>query len=179
MARSSMMTVTRWAGAVLAGTLLATAAIPGTSAPVDAAVAIREAAPGGAASAISVPAGCPQATRTAVTQALDVSKIRAEIVIIVDISYSMDSTYNNLYDTVRNLVPALLGTLAKQEPQDLVAVITMGTRQNTRVIVNPGLPSSHTWVPPIAPNSDWTDFGLAFHRPSDCSAIRPKVRTRR
>jgi Mg-chelatase subunit ChlD len=164
MARSSMMTVTRWAGAVLAGTLLATAAELGASAPVDAAVATREAAPGGATSAISsVPAGCPQATRTAVTQALDVSKIRAEIVIIVDISYSMDSRNNNLYSTVSKLVPALLSTLAKQEPQDLVAVITMGTRQNTRVIVNPGLPSSHTWVPPTAPNSDWTDFGLAFH----------------
>ena len=175
MARSSMTTVTTWAGAVLAGVVLATAAGLGVSAPAGAADATRGAAPGSAIGTMSSPAAsCPQATRYQVTQALAASKIRAEIVIIVDVSYSMDSRNNNLYGTVSSLVPALIDTLAKQEPQDLVAVITLGTRQNTQVVVNPGLPSSFTWVPPTAPNSYWSDFGLAFHEAVGLFSDPPK-----
>jgi hypothetical protein len=95
-------------------------------------------------------------------QALGVGKISAEIVIIVDTSYSMDSRRYNLYGTVAKLVPALITTLAKQEPQDLVAVITLGTQAKTQVVVEPGRPSSDTWVPPPVPNSGTSDFGLAL-----------------
>jgi hypothetical protein len=143
------MTVTRWAGAVLAsvllaGVLLATAPGLDASARAGAAVGTRGAAASDAATAISPSvAGCPQETRDAVVQALAASNIPAEIVIIVDISYSMDSRHNNLYGTVGTLVPALIGTLAKLDPQDLVAVITLGTRQNTQVVVRPGQPSRH------------------------------------
>ena len=164
----------RWTCALLAGVLLATASALGASASADAAVVTRGADPGSAASAVSSAAGCPQATRDAVAQALAVSKIRAEIVIIVDISASMGSGDNNLYGTVSTLVPALMATLARQEPQDLVAVITMGARQNTQVAVNPGQPNSRTWVPPAAPTSDWSDFGLAFDEAIELFSAPPQ-----
>ena len=93
-------------------------------------------------------------------QALGVTHVPAEIVILVDVSLSMSSGDNNLFSTVRQDVLAYLGVLAQQEPQDLVGVILFGAPSDNQV-TNPGPPSRHIWLPQ-APYSQETDFGWVF-----------------
>ena len=144
------MTVKQRAGAVAVSALLA----------VGAALAP---APGSDADAAqSVGAGPPRASASTVIQALGISNVPAEIVILVDISLSMAPEDNGLYPTVRQQVLAYLGVLAQQDPQDLVGVILFGKRSDNQV-TDPGPPSRHIWLPE-APYSQETDFGWAFQQ---------------
>ena len=95
-----------------------------------------------------------------VMQALGVSNVPAEIVILVDVSLSMGPGYNDLYPNVRQKVLDYLGVLAQQDPQDLVGLVFFGGKDDTQVI-DPGPPSRNTWLPE-APSSQETDFGWAF-----------------
>ncbi len=139
----------RQAGAVAMGVLLAAGA------------ALTPASGSEAAAARSA-TGPSQAAASTVMQALGVSNVPAEIVILVDISLSMAPGYNDLYPTVRQKVLAYMGVLAQQDPQDLVAVILFGKRSDNQV-TDPGPPSRHIWLPE-APYSDETDFGWAFQQ---------------
>jgi hypothetical protein len=66
----------------------------------------------------------PQTASPGTVQAgLGVKPVRAEIVILVDISMSMSSGYNDLYQGILDELPGALNALAKQEPQDRVAII--------------------------------------------------------
>ena len=100
----------------------------------------------------------PPASRDAVLQALGVRDVPAEIVLLVDISGSMES--NNLYATVRRDVRAFLQILKKDDPDDLVGVITFGGPHDGTV-ADPGPPNPDIWLPPQA-NAQETDCGPAF-----------------
>ena len=147
---SFVRTVRRRAGAVAVCALLAACAALGP-------------APGSEADAArSAVTGPPQASSGTVMQALGVSNVPAEIVILVDISLSMAPGYDDLYPAVRQQVLAYLGVLARQEPQDLVGIILFGKPSDNQV-TDPGPPSRHIWLPE-APYSEETDFGYAFQQ---------------
>jgi von Willebrand factor type A domain len=95
-----------------------------------------------------------------VAASLGAGKIRAEIVLLVDISGSM--TADGLYPQVKLLLPRFLAALARQDPQDTVAVIVFGTREATQQVYL-GPPSGNVPLPASA-NSVATDFGYAFKK---------------
>ena len=152
MPRVSLMPTTRRVAGALACALLAVSAAlltaPGSGASP----------PPSAPAGPSVQAGPPPASQDAVLQALGVGAVRAEIVLLIDISGSMAD--NNLYAAVRQDVPAFLRVLAKQDPEDLVGVILFGSPGDDRV-TDPGPPNPDIWLPPT-PFSQETDFGYAF-----------------
>ena len=100
----------------------------------------------------------PSASRADVLQELGVGDIRAEIVILIDISGSMAS--DSLYAAIRRDVPAFMAALKKDDPNDLVGVIFFGGPHDDKVII-PGRPDPSIWLP-AQPNSQETDFGHAF-----------------
>ncbi len=67
-------------------------------------------------------AGPPPAPPSVVEARLGVGPVRAEIVILVDISSSMSPSQNNLYPGVLSELRVILNGLASQEPQDTVVV---------------------------------------------------------
>lgn len=106
--------------------------------------------------------GPPPTSPAAIMRALGISRVPAELVILVDVSLSMGPEFNDLYPTVRKMVLAYLGVLARQDPQDLVGIILFGTpRQNQ--VTDPGPPNRHIFLP-LAPYSEETDFGYAFQQ---------------
>lgn len=119
-------------------------------------------APGGKADSAPPSVPPPPASPAAVTRALGVHDVPAEIVILVDISLSMAPGYNDLYSTVRQKVLSYLAVLAQQDPQDLVGVIAFGKPSDNQV-TDPGPPSRNIWLP-TAPYSQDTDFGWAFQQ---------------
>lgn len=130
-------------------------------------------AAGSEAGAAPPAADGPQpASRDTVLQALSVSNVRAEIVILVDISLSMAPGQDDLYPVVRQQVLNYLGVLAQQDPQDLVGVILFGKRGDNQ-LTGPGSPDPHTWLPE-KPYSDETDFGWAFQQAVQMLQAAPK-----
>jgi len=110
-----------------------------------------------ASSTASSAAGDPPPASSAAVQAgLGVKSVPAEIVFLVDLSDSMSQ--NGLYDKVKAALPDYLGTLAKQDPQDNIDVITFG---RSAQLLYTGPPTSDIGLPP-APNENRTDFGQAF-----------------
>lgn len=91
---------------------------------------------------------------------LGANKIPAELVILVDISGSMTS--DGLYPKVKRVLPNFLGTLRRQDPQDLVAVVTFGSRQDTQTVYL-GRPIRRVPLPESA-TSGATDFGYAIQQ---------------
>jgi hypothetical protein len=67
-------------------------------------------------------AGPPAASASAVAMGLGVASARAEIVILVDTSYSLSSGQNGLYPKIQTELPAFLRVLARQAPQDAVEI---------------------------------------------------------
>jgi hypothetical protein len=120
------------------------------------------AVPGGADGAVQGTAGAPgSASAGDVERVLGVGQTPAAIVLIVDVTYSMDSRHNNLYSTVTTEVTNLLGYLARYEPQDRVAVVLLGARNTTVVRYPLGTPQEQVGLPP-KPDSSESDFGYAF-----------------
>ena len=106
-------------------------------------------------------ADVPPAGPAAVAAALGANQIPAAIVVLVDISDSMSASEHGLYPEVRTELPQFLAALAKQDPQDQVAVIVFGNRNDTRTIYPMGPPTSNIPLPGDA-NSLGTDIGYAF-----------------
>lgn len=117
--------------------------------------------------AMAAPTGASPAK---VAATLRVNRIPAEIVLLVDISQSM-SFSSGLYPALLHDVPRFLGHLAKQDPQDLVAVVTFGARTDTQVI-SLGSPRGKVPLPPKA-TSIGTDFGFAFQKALDILTEAP------
>jgi von Willebrand factor type A domain len=139
----------RWAAAVLASLLLAGVAAMGTT--TTAAARASSVTPSQAADP-------PPARAAAVEAGLGIKAVPAEIVFLIDLSDSMSQ--DGLYPHVQQDLPAYLETLAQQEPQDQVVVITFG-RPGTAQVVYVGRPTPDIGLPPVA-NEGSTDFGQAF-----------------
>jgi hypothetical protein len=90
----------------------------------------------------------------------------AELVFLVDLSDSMSASAGGLYPYVREQLADYLDTLADQEPDDQVAVITFGNPGTARVIYGPAAPTSDIGLPSDA-HEGTTDFGQAFSRALD------------
>jgi hypothetical protein len=92
---------------------------------------------------------------------LGASHIPAEIVILVDISGSMTS--DGLYPQVQQVLPSFIANLRKQDPRDVVAVVTFGTKSDTQTVYL-GLPTASSIPLPATARSSSTDFGYAFQK---------------
>jgi hypothetical protein len=106
-------------------------------------------------------ADVPSASPSTVAALLGASKVPAALVVLVDISDSMSASEGGLYPEVQTELPAFLGALAKQDPQDQVAVVVFGNRNDTRTIYPMGPPTASIPLPGNA-NSLGTDIGYAF-----------------
>lgn len=106
-----------------------------------------------------------------VAASLGASKIRAELVILVDTSLSMSASWGGLYPTVKQVLPRFLSALARQEPQDTVGVVTFGTAADTQTVYL-GPPATNINLPADA-TSDGTDFGAAFQHALDILSQAP------
>jgi hypothetical protein len=73
----------------------------------------------------------------------------------------MSASENGLYPEVQSELPQFLAALARQDPQDQVAVIVFGNRDDTRTIYPMGPPTPNIPLPGDA-NSLGTDIGYAF-----------------
>ncbi len=108
--------------------------------------------------------GPPPASRSEVLAGLRVGPVRAEIVILVDISLSMSRSQNNLYSNVLAELPVLLSTLASQERQDTVVVIEFASAAATEQIYEgPPSTSATAALPPQAAEVG-TNIGFAFQK---------------
>jgi hypothetical protein len=155
--------------AALALVLLATGAAVGAIAG-SAAGATRVTGAARVTAATAAAADGPgTASAAQVEQALGVGKIPAALVFIVDITQSMSARHNNLYGEVLQYVPAYLTRLARQDPQDQVAIVLLGKSADTQVLYPLGPPQAETGLPP-SPYSDESDFGLAFEKAVDVLA---------
>jgi hypothetical protein len=114
---------------------------------------------GPALAAPLAPAGTPLAP-SVVAAELGANKVPAELVVLVDISLSMSVGWNGLYPEVQQELPRFLGALARQDPQDTVAVVVFGTMADTQTVYL-GPPTPNINLPSNA-TSDGTDFGYAF-----------------
>lgn len=120
---------------------------------------------------MAAPAGTSPAQ---VAATLHANKIPAEIVLLVDISQSMSSS-GGPYPALLREVPRFLKHLAKQDPQDLVAVVEFGARAATQEIYL-GSPLGKVTLPPRA-TSIGTDFGFAFQKALDIlTEAPPRIR---
>jgi len=128
----------------LAGTLAAAAVLAGSAmaCPAAADAAVLSAGP------------------AAVAAQLGADKVPAELVVLVDISQSMSGRNGGLYPEVRIQLPKFLTALAKQDPQDQVAVVVFGNRNDTHTIYS-GRPTPDIPLPSDA-TSIGTDLGYAF-----------------
>jgi len=128
-----------------------------------------------AVSPAALASGPSAASANTVAAALGVKPVRAEIVILVDISFSMSATQNDLYPAIPADLHSVLQTLATQEPQDTVAVIEFSASARQiydgppRANAASGLPASPTEV--------GTDIGAAFNQA--IKTIDKDVRLRR
>jgi hypothetical protein len=114
----------------------------------------------------------PPTSAQAVSSALGIdSNPPAELVFLVDRSDSMGAR-GGLYPAVEEQLPAYLQTLASEEPNDQVAVITFGQPGTTQVIYGPGPPTPDIGLPTTA-HDGTTDFGQAFAEAIDLLAQRP------
>lgn len=111
--------------------------------------------------AVPAKADVPPAGPATVAAALGANRIPAAFVVLVDISDSMSASENGLYPEVQSELPQFLAALARQDPQDQVAVIVFGNRNNTRTIYPMGPPTPNIPLPGDA-NSLGTDIGYAF-----------------
>lgn len=111
--------------------------------------------------AVPASADVPPAGPATVAAALGANKIPAAIVVLVDISDSMSASENGLYPEVHTELPQFLAALARQDPQDQVAVIVFGNRNDTRIIYPMGPPTPNIPLPGDA-DSLGTDIGYAF-----------------
>lgn len=119
----------------------------------------------GAALAVWTPARAdvPPAGPSVVAAELGASKIPAALVVLVDVSKSMSASNDGLYPQVRSELPKFLAALARQDPQDRVAVVVFGTRSDTQTIYPMGRPKTNIPLPPDA-TSAGTDIGYAFEK---------------
>lgn len=85
----------------------------------------------------------------------------AELVFLVDLSDSMAASEGGLYPYVQDQLPDYLQTLAQEEPDDQVAVITFGNPHTAKVIYGPAAPTPYIGLPADA-HEGTTDFGQAF-----------------
>src|SRR6266567_5005562 len=97
-----------------------------------------------------------------VAAVLGADNIPAALVVLVDISDSMSMSQNGLYPQVRTELPQFLAAMAKQDPQDQVAVIEFGNRNDTQVIKPMGPPTPSVPLPADATHDVGTDLGYAF-----------------
>jgi von Willebrand factor type A domain len=140
--------VTRAAAGLLAVGALAGLLLPGTS---------RAASLSGQREAVGVP---PPTSASAVMQALGVdSNPAAELVFMIDTSDSMQA--EGLYPKVVAQLTDYFQTLAEQEPQDQVVVITIGQGTANALVYGPGAPPPVISLPTVA-HGGTTDFGAAF-----------------
>lgn len=128
---------------------------------------------GGSLTLAAAPAMAAQAGASPgkVAAVLGASKIPAEIVILVDISQSMAPDRGGYYLAVKRALPRFLGQLAKQDPQDKVAIVTFGSRDDTQPIYMGGPKGSYTL--PAQATSTGTDFGFAFEKALDILGSAP------
>jgi hypothetical protein len=105
-------------------------------------------------------AGVPSAGPATVAARLGADKVPAELVILVDISQSMSGSHGGLYPQVRTQLPQFLTAVARQDPQDRVAVVVFGNRNDTHTIYT-GPPTPDIPLPGDA-TSIGTDLGYAF-----------------
>ena len=155
--------------AALALVLLATGAAVGATAGSAAGATRVTGAARATAATMAAADGPGTASAAQVQQALGVGKIPAALVFIVDITQSMAARHNNLYGEVLQYVPAYLTSLARQDPQDQVAIVLLGKSADTHVLYPLGPPQAETGLPP-SPYSDESDFGLAFEKAVDVLA---------
>ena len=105
-------------------------------------------------------ADIPPAGPATVATLLGADKIPAELVVLVDISDSMSGRNGGLYPQLRTQLPEFLAAVAKQDPQDRVAVVVFGNRNDTHTIYT-GPPTPDIPLPGDA-NSRGTDIGYAY-----------------
>jgi Mg-chelatase subunit ChlD len=106
--------------------------------------------------------GPSAASPSAVEAGLKVKPVRAEIVMLVDISFSMSATQNDLYPQIPGDLHGVLQTLAKQEPQDTVAVIEFSASPQQ---IYDGPPEANIANElPTNPADVGTDIGAAFNQ---------------
>ena len=112
-------------------------------------------------SALPAAASVKPATASAVAGQLGADKIPAALVILVDTSDSM-APPSGLYPSVYQQLPKFLAALARQDPQDEVAVVQFASREATRTIYPMGPPTANI---PLLQNPTFTggtDIGYAF-----------------
>jgi hypothetical protein len=118
----------------------------------------------GSAIAYEAPANAdvPPASPSTVATRLGAGNIPAAFVVLVDVSDSMSMSQGGLYHQVYIELPKFLTALAKQDPQDQVAVIVFGNRNDTHTIKPMGPPTPDIPLPPDATHDIGTDLGYAF-----------------
>jgi hypothetical protein len=105
-------------------------------------------------------AGVPAVSANAVMRALGINpNPPAELVFLVDTSDSMQT--GGLYTKVTQQLTDYFQTLAEQQPQDQVVVITIGQGSANELVYGPGAPPLAVGLPAIA-HGGTTDFGAAF-----------------
>src|SRR5262249_7122167 len=115
----------------------------------------------------------PAVSAQGILSALGVASNPAtELVFLLDLSDSMSASSNGPYQSVRQQLPQYLTTLARQEPQDQVAVITFGNPGTARVIYGPATPQAEIGLPGDA-HQGTSDFGPAFAKALDLLAQPP------
>ena len=113
------------------------------------------------ASALPAAASGTPAPASAVAADLGADKIPAALVILVDTSDSM-APPTGLYPSVYQQLPKFLAALARQDPQDEVAVVQFASKAATRTIYPMGPPTPNI---PLLQNpgfTEGTDIGYAF-----------------
>ena len=115
--------------------------------------------------------GLPPAPPNVVAAGLGVELVRAEIVILVDTSYSMSTGQNGLYPAVRTELPKILDSLSRQAPQDTVAIIEF-SKTTKLVYTGPPDVKAAAKIPADATGVE-ANIGAAFQQAFSTLAAAP------